>query len=240
MRSRDTTRLLLKGAGIAVFVILVIALEREFHFSRLLEPGRIEQRLLAAGPFAPVLFILMMCATVLSPVPTFPLDILAGRVFGPVLGTLYAVTGATLGATGSFLIARWLGRDLIARFLKGHINFCQRCSNRLLTKVVFLARLVPAVSFDMVSYGAGLTKMSLARFAIASFFGMLPLTFVYAWIGPQIDVSPTATLVGGGTVVALYFLLPRWIERRNFLGLRKLFEHDGEPEMKLEVEPLDG
>ena len=223
---RPTAKLVVRGLAIAGLVLVVVLLERHFHLSAMFKEARIEERLQVAGPLAPLVFILVMAATVVLPVPTFLLDVLAGRIFGPVLGTFYAAIGATLGATVSFLLARWLGRDLIARFLKGHINFCRQCSDKLLTKVVFLARLVPAVSFDVVSYGAGLTKMSLARFAIASFLGMLPLTFAYTWFGPLLLVSPAVAWTGGAIAVALLFLLPRWIERHDLFGMKRLFEHE--------------
>lgn len=223
---RRTTKLVLKLLAIAGLVLLALLLERHFHLSSLFEQSRIEQRLEAAGPFAPAVFVLGMAAAVVLPVPTFPLDVLAGRLFGPIFGTLYAVVGATLGSMLSFLVARWLGRDFIARFLKGHINFCRRCSDKLLTKVVFLARLIPAVSFDVVSYGAGLTKMSLSRFAMASFLGMLPLTFVYVSFGPLLSIRGPILWVGGAVVVALLFLLPRWIERYDPFGMKRLFQHE--------------
>lgn len=226
VRVSRTTKLVLKGLAIVGLVVLAIFLERSFELSAIFKEARIAERLEAAGPLAPVVFVLVMAAAVVLPVPTFPLDVLAGEVFGPLLGTLYAVSGATLGAMVSFLLARWLGREFIARFLKGHINFCRRCSDRLLTKVVFLARLVPAVSFDVVSYGAGLTKMSLAKFAAASFLGMLPLTFAYVSFGPLLSVGAPVAWLGGAVAVVLLFLLPRWIERRDPLGMRRLFEHD--------------
>ncbi len=219
-------KLLSKGLTIGGLVLLAVVLERHFHVSALLQEARIEERLQAAGPFAPMVFILVMAATVVLPIPTFPLDVLAGRIFGPVVGTFYAVTGATLGAVISFLLARGLGRDLIARFLRGHINFCRRCSDKLLTKVVFLVRLIPAVPFDVVSYGAGLTNMSVINFAVASFIGMLPLTFVYASFGPLLWTSGPVTWLGGGVIVALLFLLPRWIERHDLFGMRRLFQHE--------------
>ena len=224
-----TTKLLLKALGVIGLILLIVMLERWLHLSRILDPGRVEGRLHAAGPLGPVLFILVMAVTVVSPVPTFPLDILAGRVFGPLFGTLYAVTGATLGAVVSFFVARWLGRDLIARFLKGHISFCQQCSDKLLTKVVFFARLIPAVSFDLVSYGSGLTKMSWTKFAVATFIGMLPLTSVYVSFGPMLSVSRPVAWIGGAVVVALLFLLPRWIERYDLFGMSRFFQHRSEP-----------
>lgn len=219
---------ILKAALIPAVVLLAALLEWRFELSALFRAAAIEERLELLGPLAPAAFVLVMAATVVLPVPTFPLDVLAGRLFGPVLGTLYAVTGATLGSMVSFQLARWLGRDLVSRFLRGHINFCTECSDKLLTKVVFLARLIPAVSFDVVSYGAGLTRMSLGRFAAASFLGMLPLTFAYVSFGPLLSLSTPLVWAGGLTAAALLFLLPRWIERRDPFGLRRYFEHGGE------------
>ena len=219
------TSLLLRALGIVGLLMLVVLLERRFHLSEVFDTGVLEHRLENAGPLAPVLFMLLMAATVVSPIPTLPLDILAGRMFGAFYGTLYAVTGATLGAVLSFLVARWLGRDLIARFLKGHVNFCQQCSDKLLIKIVFLARLIPAVSFDMVSYGSGLTKMSWTKFAVATFLGMVPLTAVYVSFGPLLSLSGPVVWVGGAVVVMLFFLLPRWIERNDLFGMSQIFQH---------------
>ncbi len=222
---RQTTKLLLKVLGIVTLVVMGVVLWRILDLGVILDPGRLEAWLLSTGPFAPGLFIVVMAATVLSPLPTFPLDVLAGSVFGPLAGTFYALTGATLGAMTSFLLARWLGRDLISRFLKGHINFCQQCSDKLLTKIVFMARLIPAVSFDMVSYGAGLTKMSWTKFGLATFIGMVPLTFLYVSFGRLLFENRTVAWIGGAIVVSLFFLLPRWIERYDLFSLRKFFVH---------------
>lgn len=216
---------MLKAFLVAVLLVLAVLLVRRFHLSEILAPGRVEDRLESAGSFAPVVFVLVMAVTVITPIPTLPLDLLAGRVFGPLYGTLYAVTGATLGALASFFLARWLGRDLVARFLRGHINFCQQCSDRLLVKLVFLARLIPAVSFDMVSYGAGLTKMSWTKFAVATFVGMVPLTFVYVSFGPMLALSGPVVWGGGAVVVLLFFLLPQWIEKYDLFGMSRFFEH---------------
>lgn len=225
---RPSTKSILRGAAIGGLLLLLVVLEQYFQLSSLFKQARIEERLQSAGPLAPLWFVLVMAAGVVLPIPTFPLDVLAGRVFGPFFGTLYAASGATLGASVSFLLGRWLGRHFIARFLEGHINFCRQCSDKLLTKVVFLARLVPAVSFDIVSYGAGLTKMALLRFAIASFLGMLPLTFAYTSFGPLLSLSTPVTVVGGAIVVALLFLLPRWVERHDLFGMKGFFRHEEE------------
>ncbi len=217
---------LLKGLLALVLLALALLAERNLHLSAYLSPERIEAWLAAAGAFAPLVFMgVMAAAVVVSPIPSLPLDVAAGSFFGPWLGTLYAAAGALGGAVLSFLIARLLGRELLERFLRGHIAFCRSCSDHLLTRMVFVSRLLPVISFDVVSYGAGLTKMSLSRFSLATLLGMLAPTFVFVAFGHAIVMNPWLTAGIGIGVVAVFFLLPRWIERYNFLGLRALFQH---------------
>ncbi len=71
--------------------------------------------------------------------------------------------------------------------------------------------------------------MSLGMFSVATFLGMLPLTFVYTSSGAVLAVGKAFTLVLGATMVALFFLLTRWIERSDLLGLRQAFVHPGRP-----------
>lgn len=98
-----------------------------------------------------------------------------------------------------------------------------------MTKLVFLGRLVPVVSFDLVSYSAGLTRMSAFKFTAASFFGMLPLTFVYNSAGDLVLGNRWLGWIGGGVMVVLFFLLPYWIERYDLFSLRQYFTHDEPP-----------
>jgi uncharacterized membrane protein YdjX (TVP38/TMEM64 family) len=185
----------------------------------------IKEWLAAKGAFAPFVYIITMAlAVIVSPIPSLPLDIAAGAFFGPFLGTVYSVIGALGGAVVSFLLARYLGREFIERFLSGHINFCTECSDRFLTKVVFLSRLLPIVSFDVVSYGAGLTKMSLKNFTVATLFGMIPLTFVYNYFGSVIVFGKRLTLIFGIVMVTLFFLIP-WLLERKF---KSSFDHSPE------------
>jgi len=186
---------------------------------------RIHDLLTKAGALAPFIYmVLMALAVIISPIPSLPLDVTAGAFFGPLLGTAYSVVGALGGAVVSFTIARHLGRDFIERFLGGHVNFCTECSDRLLTKIVFLSRLLPVISFDVVSYGAGLTKMSLSKFSLATLFGMIPLTFMYNYFGSVLVFGKGISIILGIIMVIFFFLVPRWIERKGYLNIRHL-EH---------------
>jgi len=215
-------KILLLLAGVAAF--LALALNRN-SLASFLDAEVVRDWLASTGAGAPFAYMAAMALVVVTPLPSLPLNFAAGMYFGPVLGTLYSVTGATAGALIGFLIARLLGRKFIERFLKGHIQFCTQCSDKIMTKLVILARLVPLFSFDTISYGAGLTKMSARNFAIANVLGMLPLTFVYNHFGSVIAVGNITGLVLGGALVASFFILPRLIEKYDFLSLRRFFNH---------------
>jgi uncharacterized membrane protein YdjX (TVP38/TMEM64 family) len=217
---------------IALILILIfpqLVLDVASYFN----PEKIQSLLSQAGSFAPLVYILIMAlAVIITPIPSLPLDVAAGAFFGPFLGTIYSSLGALGGAVISFMIAQFLGREFIEGFLGGHINFCKTCSDKLLTKIVFLSRLLPVVSFDIVSYGAGLTKMSLRNFSLATFLGMLPLTFTYNYFGSVLVVGKGLTIILGIVLVILFFLIPRWIEQKDLFSMRKAFQHAHSPPPK--------
>ena len=207
---------------IVLIVIAVIILQQRWDLASFFKPDNIKQWLNDAGSLAPLLYIgIMMAAVVISPIPSLPLDIAAGAFFGPFLGTVYSVIGASAGAVTSFLIARLLGRELVEKFLGGHINFCSQCSDKLLTKIVFFSRLLPVISFDVISYGAGLTKMSLKKFIMATFLGMIPLTFVYNYSGSVMVFGKGLTFSLGVFMVLLFFLIPKWLEGKGMMEKMK-------------------
>jgi uncharacterized membrane protein YdjX (TVP38/TMEM64 family) len=219
--------IIIKVALASSLILFLLLVEYFWDIVSSFRPDRIQGILGGAGALAPFLYmIIMAAAVVVSPIPSVPLDVAAGIFFGPLLGTVYSAIGALGGAVVSFLIARFLGREVIERFLGGHINFCQKCSDRLLMKVIILSRLLPIVSFDVVSYGAGLTKMSLKAFSVATFLGMLPLTFVYNYFGSVVMVSRGLALMLGLIMVFLFFAFPVVIERYDLFSMRKFFHHD--------------
>ncbi|MEN8264852.1 MAG: TVP38/TMEM64 family protein [Nitrospirota bacterium] len=209
---------IIKGIILVVLAAAVYCLQYFFDIASFFKPEQIKIWLADSGGFAPILYMLIMCmAVVISPIPSLPLDIAAGAFFGPVLGTLYSVAGALGGAVISFMIARFLGRDLVEKYIGGHVNFCVSCSDRILTRIVFLSRLLPVVSFDVISYGAGLTNMSLKKFSAATFLGMIPLTFLYNYSGSVFVFESGLSFVLGILMVVLFFVVPKWLEGKGFL-----------------------
>jgi uncharacterized membrane protein YdjX (TVP38/TMEM64 family) len=205
---------LLKAGALIALLLGTYLIAQWLDLGDLLNPERIVSYLDSAGPFAPMVFMLLMAtAVVISPIPSLPLDLAAGAAFGTVLGTTYAVIGAEIGAIASFLIGRALGREVLTRILHTNINFCERCSDRHLAIFVFLSRLLPVFSFDLISYGAGLTNMSLKAFAVATLLGMIVPTFALTYAGSQVVSGEWILIVLGLIMVALLLLVPKLVVR---------------------------
>jgi len=215
--------------ALALILLAVFAWYR-WNLSALFEPARIEALLQSIGPLAPLIYMAVMAVTaVIIPIPGPPLFVIAGAIFGPVMGTVYAVAGSVAGALVAFLIARFLGRDFIESLVGRQVVICCECSEGLLTKIVFFSRLLPLVSFDVVSYGAGLTRMSLRSFALATLLGSIPMTFIYHSFGSVLKVSTMTGLILGLVIVAILFALPYLADRWDVKRFRpRLVARNGE------------
>ena len=137
------------------------------------------------GPLAIVISILLMILqSVAAPIPAFLITFANAAVFGWVAGAAISWTGAMLGAAICFGLARLFGRDVIIRITgKTALQSVDQFFVSYGAKSVFIARLLPFVPFDPISYAAGLTGMRFVPFIIATGLGQLPATLIYSYAG---------------------------------------------------------
>lgn len=207
----------------AVFVLLLVVLGAFVWWAvppELFDAAWIEKFLLGLGWWAPFAFVLLrVVAIVVTVVPNAPLDIAGGALFGPFWGTIYSLLGSEAGAIVCFLLARSLGREAITRLLHREITFCDRIADRHLVFVVLFARLEPVFSFALVSYGAGLTRMSLRSFALSTLVGMAPGTIILNYYGKSFFSGGILMQIFLGlSFVILILVIPVWIKRKNPWG----------------------
>ncbi|MEH6650312.1 MAG: TVP38/TMEM64 family protein [Motiliproteus sp.] len=134
-----------------------------------------------AGPL--VIIVAMAAAIVFSPLPSAPIAMAAGAIYGHYEGTFYVFVGALLGASMAFWIARTLGFHAANQWLDQRFPTWKLGDQRRLMWLVLLSRLLPFISFDVVSYAAGITQLSYTRFLIATSVGILPASFLLAHFG---------------------------------------------------------
>lgn len=109
-----------------------------------------------------------------------------GFLFGLFPGVLFNVAGATAGAALVFLAVRWgFGDRLAARLdaAEGRVARLREGLRRNEIPVLFLLRLVPVVPFFVANLLPALVGVSLWRFVVTTFLGILPAAAVYTWVG---------------------------------------------------------
>jgi uncharacterized membrane protein YdjX (TVP38/TMEM64 family) len=137
------------------------------------------------GAWASLLFILIMAAVVVLVLPGVLFTTGAGFVFGVVEGSLYVVTGTTLGATLAFLIARYLFGQRARQFIISRSRL--RLVSEELTphgwKIVLLTRLIPFFPGKISNYFFGLTPFSLRGYVGGSLLGFIPFSVHNVYLG---------------------------------------------------------
>jgi len=181
-----------------------------------LTPEGVRRTILSWGPLAPLAY---MAVVAMRPFVFFPstlLFIAAGLAFGPWLGTLYAVIGGVIAAVITFQLARSLGRDYVQARLPARLQQMQ--DSEWGAGLIFFLNLVPIVPITAVNYGAGLSRVPLAHYALAVLGGLTPRAFAYSFFGnallnvrsPQFAIA----LVGLGVLVVVPAIFHRrWLAR---------------------------
>lgn len=182
---------------------------------------RLDPLLERAGAYGPlIVVILMTVAVVVSPLPSAPIAVASGALYGHGWGALYVLTGAQLGAMICFGLARGLGYATMHRWFGDKLNTGLLGSQRALSYGVMLSRLLPFISFDIVSYAAGLTVIRFWRFAVATLIGIAPSSFFLAHVGSEMSdgewtrMGVTILLLGGLTLIPL-LIFKRFRRPRN-------------------------
>lgn len=155
----------------------------------------IREYLLSLGWKGPLLVILLMLvAIVFSPLPSAPIALAAGAVYGHFWGSLYVVCGALAGALVAFAISRYIRPKKLTLWLEQNRMFQQYATQHRLMLAVCLTRLIPFLSFDLVSYAAGLTPLKLWRFTLATAVGIIPASFILAHMGSELSTFEPARI----------------------------------------------
>ena len=175
--------ILLLGAGLVVFFAL--GLHRYASFSTLAEQRTALLDWVARlGPLAPVVFIGAYIAVVAFSLPGATILTLAGGfVFGTLWGGIYAVTGATIGAIAVFLAARTAFGDALRARAGSAIDRMEGGFRRNALSYLLVLRLIPIFPFFLVNLVPALLGVALPTYVAATFFGIMPGTFVYASVG---------------------------------------------------------
>ena len=194
--------------GLLCFILICVfvkpirdTIEQLFFLFGMYDVETIKGYILSFGIWAPIVsFLLMLFQSIIAPLPAFLITFSNAALFGWVKGAILSWSSAMAGAALCFFIANWFGRKFVEKLtsklaLEGIDAFFEKYGQY----TILIARLLPFVSFDIVSYAAGLTSMSFWSFFWATGLGQLPATIIYSYAGEM--------LVGGAQKFVLGLLI---------------------------------
>ena len=176
------------------------------HFDRLREAIR------QSGAFGYTLYILLFIVATLFLIPGSILVIAGGVIFGPLAGTLLSLLAATLASSASFLFARWLGRELLLKYI-GQTTIFQAIEKGIArsgTDFLILTRLIPLFPYNIQNYAYGLTAIPFWTFTFISALTTLPGIFIYTLMASELireGVTPLFVLKLTLAGLALFALI---------------------------------
>lgn len=164
-----------------IFALVIYAIHAFGLFELLTDLPHLLTLIRQSGLFGYSLYILLFIIATLFLLPGSILVIAGGIVFGPLLGTLLSLIAATLASSCSFLLARWLGRDLLLKYV-GHSHTFQAIEKGIARNGIdflILTRLIPLFPYNIQNYAYGLTTITFWPYTLISALTTLPGIVIY-------------------------------------------------------------
>lgn len=169
------------------------------------------------GPAGPPLYVAGFAISVVLFLPVLPFSLGAGALFGFSTGLIVALSGATIGASLSFLLSRTLLRNQVEKRMTRHPTF--HALDRAIThsggRIVFLTRLAPIFPFSIINMAYGLTGVRGRSYVVATAIGLVPTSAVFTFLGssaadlatPEEDMIQTSLKIAGVVVTLIVIVL---------------------------------
>jgi uncharacterized membrane protein YdjX (TVP38/TMEM64 family) len=195
-----------KIVAILLFVIALLLWinQRYLH----LTPQIIRDWILSFGWMAPPLYILLFT---FRPFVLFPVTILSltgGLAFGALWGSIFTIIGATLGALLSFLVSRYFGKKLVNKQWTGKWSKLEKRLEAQGFFYILLIRLIPFISFDLISYAAGLSKIRILPYLLGTVIGIIPITIAFNFLGSSFMKGSINTIFVAILMIAAVVAIP--------------------------------
>ncbi len=176
---RGSKKGLWKPVVLLAAIVGIIVLSRIFNVGERL--GELRGWIDSLGPMGPVAFVFIYAAATVAALPGSVFSVIAAALFGPVLGVIVVIVGATIGASLAFLVSRYFARKAIEGWLSGNEKFrkLDDMTERHGDIMVAITRLLPIFPFNLLNYGFGLTKVAFRTYVMWSAVCMLPGTILY-------------------------------------------------------------
>ena len=226
METNEKPRDWWKLVVLIVIIVTLFIVVNVYGFGGNIE--ELQQWIQSLGVWGPIAFFVIYLGAVIATIPGTIFGVIAGAIFGSVIGVILISIASTIGASLTFLIARYFARDIVARWLSK--NKTMKRLDQLTEDhgvfIVGLTRLIPLFPFTLLNYGFGLTKVSFKTYVFWSWLCMLPGTIIVV-VGTDLLTQEITQgrapleLVGILVITALILGSIIWYERGQLQEKRK-------------------
>lgn len=167
--------------GFALVIIFFTVRFLNIDFSQVTVES-FKEKIHSLGVWGPIVYVVLY---VFRPLVLFPASIFsasAGAIWG-LQGLLFLLLGANLSAMAEFLLARYMARAWVEKFLKGKFNSIDQHIEQKGFIAVLLIRLIPNVPWDIQNLALGLTKVKFRDYMFATMIGIIPASFALVYFG---------------------------------------------------------
>ncbi|MEM7212334.1 MAG: VTT domain-containing protein [Pseudomonadota bacterium] len=210
-------KLLLIPLALIVLVLVPFVLWGE-HLEAILTIDAAQEQFGATGLHGGLTGILLIVADVFLPIPRSAVMSGLGILYGPVMGTVYALIGSLIASTLAYGIGRWLGRPLVQRWMGAELDRGEALFAKHGGWIVAISRWLPVLA-EVIPVVAGVNRMSLPVFLLAVLVGALPNCAVFATLGHLGADEPVLTVIISAFIPIALWLLAVWTGLTRRLGI---------------------
>jgi uncharacterized membrane protein YdjX (TVP38/TMEM64 family) len=216
-----------KPVILIVIIITLFIIMNAYGFGKKIDD--LQHWIQSLGLWGPIAFFFIYLGAVIATIPGTIFGVIAGALFGSVIGIILISISSTIGASITFLIARYFARDTVARWLSKNktMKRLDQLTEEQGMVIVGLTRLIPLFPFTLLNYGFGLTKVSFKTYVFWSWLCMIPGTIIVV-VGTDVLTQEMTQgrapweLVGVLVITALVLGLIIWYERKRLQEKTKM------------------
>lgn len=209
----DMSKKTIKFISLVAFIAVAYFSIRVFHLDRYLDQESLRRWIASYGIWGPVVYIAIYSIAPSLMVPGLALTVAGGVLFGPLWGSLYVLTGATIGASVAFFIARYMGKAWVEGMIEGgRLKEVYDGVEKQGWRIVAFTRLIPLFPYNLLNYAYGMTNIRFVHYLIATFIFMIPGVVAYVVFSSSIlDVFKghlSKEFIIGAVLVVAVSLIP--------------------------------
>jgi len=206
-------------AIVLLILVCITATSLTVYLIGEIDPGQFQAGLVAAGDWAPVIYMVLYIVATVLVLPSTVLNLAGGAIFGPWLGTAWTSISAIIAALVAFTFTRTVGRKTVAKRLAGRWQAMDAEVRRGGLFYMFAIRLMPIMPYGLVNLVAGLTSISFQDYILGTVLGTVPSVLPFVLLGSSglkaIDSGDMLPLAGALALTGILMAGSTWYRHRR-------------------------